>query len=382
VVSFHKLFSSTKIISEAVEVDTVRIIGGVFGLGEFEGEGQAPPPFFSGNISLLANARSGVWLLVKLLKPNRVWLPSFLCHTILDGVSCAGHEAKFYAVNDDFRISYMEWVGDICQGDLVVLIDFFGWPCDPACKAAIHANGGYILEDACQSMLTEGIGNDSDFLLISPRKFLGVPDGAVLKSNRLDIDLKSIALTEAPHAWWLDSFASMVLRREFDRYGNDRTWYEYYRRFDANHPIGSYAMSQLSHVLLHNFNYEAISKKRIDNYRFLLDKLGRFALFPDLPAGVVPIGFPVRFKNRDRLLQALFKVGIYPPVHWRITGIVPLCFSKSHELSAEIMTLPCDQRYDIEDMDRMAESLLKEFTYDTQISTKRCSDRQKRTRNT
>jgi len=67
----------------------------------------------------------------------------------------------------------------------------------------------------------------------------------------------------------------------------------------------------------------------------------------------------MRVQNRDRLRQILFDQEIYPPVHWPIQDVVSEKFIESHRLSAEIMTLPCDQRYDIRDMERMAEAVRK-----------------------
>jgi hypothetical protein len=72
-----------------------------------------------------------------------------------------------------------------------------------------------------------------------------------------------------------------------------------------------------------------------------------------LPDGVVPLGFPVRLKERDRVRQALFDARIYPPVHWPIAEVVPNEFGASHQLATEIMTLPCDQRYGAPDVERM-----------------------------
>jgi hypothetical protein len=89
--------------------------------------------------------------------------------------------------------------------------------------------------------------------------------------------------------------------------------------------------------------------------------LGDIALFPGLSPEVVPLGFPIRVRNRDQIRQALFEHDIYPPVHWPIQGIVPAEFRDSHRLSAEIMTLLCDQRYSRQDMDRMAQLVLQEL---------------------
>jgi hypothetical protein len=68
----------------------------------------------------------------------------------------------------------------------------------------------------------------------------------------------------------------------------------------------------------------------------------------------VPLGFPVRLRNRDTVRQGMFKHDIYPPVHWPIKGKVPVEFRASHRLARQVMTIPCDQRYSVEEMKRVA----------------------------
>ena len=87
--------------------------------------------------------------------------------------------------------------------------------------------------------------------------------------------------------------------------------------------------------------------------------LGKLALRPQLSADVVPLGFPVRLGNRDVVREALQDVRIYPPVHWPLQGVVPESFKASHVLSSEILTLPCDQRYGADEMEQMADVVLK-----------------------
>ena len=115
-------------------------------------------------------------------------------------------------------------------------------------------------------------------------------------------------------------------------------------------------MSELSKsLLLHTFDYATIAQRRRENYKILAETLSAIALFPTLTTDVVPLGFPIRLENRDTIRQVLFEHQIYSPVHWPIQGIVPGRFEDSHRLAAEIMTLPCDQRYDRQDMERMAQ---------------------------
>ena len=58
-------------------------------------------------------------------------------------------------------------------------------------------------------------------------------------------------------------------------------------------------------------------------------KLLDFALFASLEAGVVPLGFPALFENRDQVRRALFADEIFPPIHWPIDAVVPLEFGRA-----------------------------------------------------
>lgn len=168
--------------------------------------------------------------------------------------------------------------------------------------------------------------------------------------------MDNVKLESAPADWWLKALLAVVLRREFDIHGGNRLWFKLYQETEAQSPIGAYAMSELSRLLLmHCIDYQEMAKKRIVNYQELARVLGAVALFPNLPPGVVPVGFPIRVEKRDMLRRMLFEHQIYPPVHWPIEGLVPESYQDSHRLAENIMTLPCDQRYTAQDMQRMAD---------------------------
>ena len=335
----------------------MKIIGGMFGMDLSEACKEQTPSFLTGRTLFLVNARSGIRLLVLLLRPRQVWLPSYLCKTMISAIDTTCSVIRFYPVNSALTVSSLEWLNETKKNDLVVFIDYFGFPSSPECMLAAKSQGCLVLEDACQALLSEQVGAYSDFALYSPRKFLGVPDGGVLKVN-CDLDLSEVSLMVPPARWWLDVLRCTILRTEFDRHGGDRSWFHLYRKSDSEAPVGSFRMSELSKMLLETaFDYCNISDVRRRNYSYLLGTLEKVALMPQLPADVVPLGFPIRLKARDIVRQHLFESEIYPPVHWDIKGIVPERFSESHQLAREIMTIPCDQRYDLEDMRRVAEAV-------------------------
>ena len=337
------------------------IIGGMFGLEEAKRIDKCYPPFLNEHAKLFANARSGLAYVIKQLSPSVVWLPSYLCVSVLEAVNKCMTEVKFYEVSYNLEIRALEWTGQVRKGDVVVFIDYFGCPYDVSLANRIKERGAWILEDACQALLSENNGHASDFILFSPRKFLAVPDGGIIGIN-CDVGMVDERLECAPVDWWLKAFNATVLRREFDLNGGDRRWFDLFQETDTNGPIGDYAISELSKVLLMNsFDYPTIAERRIENYQVLLERLKDIALIADISSKIVPLGFPIHLEMRDKLRQTLFEHEIYPPVHWHINGLVPIKYSDSHRLASKIMTLPCDQRYDSEDMERIADIVLQEL---------------------
>lgn len=331
-----------------------RIIGGMFGLDETPNPNSSMPPFLNDRAILLLNASSCIALLVELLSPSQVWMPSYLCESMVKAVDARLATVKFYEVDYDLALPTLAWLDEVEPNDLVVLVDYFGFPGDAFCVSGIKERGAWLLEDASQALLSKEVGRFSDFVLFSPRKFLGVPDGGVLVLNH-DIEFCDFRLESPPARWWLKAFSATVQRREFDLYGGNRRWFELFQESEAESPIGFYGMSEFSKMLLrHSFDYLTIVQRRVENYRFLANSLSDLAVFPTLPPQVVPLGFPIRTRNRDRIRQILFEHDIYPAVHWPIQEIVPGRFKDSHQLAAEIMTLPCDQRYDSSDIEQMA----------------------------
>ncbi|MGA1868186.1 MAG: DegT/DnrJ/EryC1/StrS family aminotransferase [bacterium] len=341
-----------------------RIIGGVFGL-EVDLEGAQDPQFLRKGDILFVNARSALYCLVQRLTPKHIWMPSYLCSSMLDAIRGTNTSIRLYEVDYDLRSPSLKWIAEISRGDIVVIVDYFGFPADPEIAFKARKKGAWVLEDACQALLTEVPRSIIDFVIFSPRKFLGIPDGGILWIQTAKGQVSSISnllLEPAPQEWWFTAFCSSFLRREFDLKGVAHNWFNLFKTSEAHCPIGLYAMSELSQTLLRQgFNYERIARQRQNNYLALLERLADIALFPNLSTGIIPLGFPVRVPNRDRIQQALFNHKIYPPVHWPLNRHVPEHFRDSHRLASHLMTLPCDQRYDIEGMQHMAAVVTKEM---------------------
>ena len=333
-----------------------KIIGGMFGLESARPSGDSAtadqPTFLSGRSIRLATGRSAFRLLETLLAPKTVWMPSYLCGVVLDAFHTA--RVRFYPIDEHLKVAGDKWLTEVARGDIVVYIDYFGFSDWSHWGAEAHRRGAWVVEDACQSMLSAEFCRHAHYVIFSPRKFVGVPDGGILLAQGA-CTLPESQLPPPPAGWWLEALEASKLRAEFDRHGGDREWFELFRKTDPSGPIEPARMSELSSLLLDNsVNFEEIAQRRRENYMALLEGLSEFALFPDLPELVVPLGFPVRLRDRDAVRKALFEHEIFPPVHWPLDGLVPKEFEQSHRLSRESLTLPCDQRYGKEDMRQLA----------------------------
>ncbi len=339
---------------------STQIIGGMFGLADLSEPGRSFPPFVTRQTLFLASARSGIALLLKRVAPGRLWLPSFYCNHLLKTLQQCGVPVSLYGIGADLQPVSSDWMDEVAAGELVIMVDYFGFPCNLEHKRRLKGQGAMVLEDACQALLSHGVGQEAAFVLHSPRKFLGVPDGGLLVVQQRQ-ELLDEQLEAPPAEWWLKAYRASLLRRAFDQGSGDRGWFQLFQDAEEEAPVTPCAMGELSRLLLlRGFNYGQIARQRISNYRQLARRLGQLAIFPELPEGVVPLGFPVRVAKRDLLRRSLFERQIFPPHHWPIHGVVPPSFSESHRLSQEIMTIPCDQRYGNEDMQRIADLVLQE----------------------
>jgi dTDP-4-amino-4,6-dideoxygalactose transaminase len=317
-----------------------RIIGGVFGLEDVPLEpGQAP--FLRPRQLLLANARSGLQILLKHLRPAQVWLPAFLCDSMIRPVIDHGAQLRYYPLDEKLGLSSMDWLEAVQPGDLVVLVDFFGFIFHGDAVRPIKAKGAFILEDASHALLTSAAGDLGDFVLYSPRKYAGMPDGGILEFK--NSPLPKLNLQPPPSQWWTLAYAACLQRRDYDHRGGARDWLWLHQQAEKHHPTGAYSMSNLAVLITQGLNWSNVALKRIGNYKILAERLGELALFPQLTAGTVPYGFSIRVKNRDAVRAALFEQEIYPSLLWPVAGIIPDEFVASHRLSAKI----CRENHDV-----------------------------------
>lgn len=321
------------------------IFGGMFALEVPSDRPTSLPLTSSACVTYFANARSALYCLLLSLRPNRIWIPDFVCPAVIDAVTKAGIALSTYAIDGGLRLCETDWLGAVDAGDAVLTVDYFGFPFD---LNGLRGLGATIIADCCQALFKMPNWQDADYFIASPRKFVGVPDGGILVSQSpLPINLQP-----APLEWQTNSLNASLARRAFDEGNGDDGWFAAFQENESLQPTGPFSMSAESKELIARLDYEFIAAKRRENYKVLSSILQGNALFPELEDDVVPLGFPIRVERRDDLQQKLFANKVFAPIHWHLSDadLDGLAF----ELSEHILTLPCDQRYTSEQMTWLA----------------------------
>ncbi len=115
-----------------------------------------------------------------------------------------------------------------------------------------------------------------------------------------------------------------------------------------NQPIQK--MSKLTHKILSSLDYEQIKLKRIENFEFLnkhLLEMNHLELIR--PENQVPQTYPFWTKKASTK-KRLLENKIYCASYW--PNVLEWCEAESleYQLATELVHLPIDQRYTIEDM--------------------------------
>jgi hypothetical protein len=182
--------------------------------------------------------------------------------------------------------------------------------------------------------------------IYSCRKFFGVPDGAYLSTEsrlsvKLDMDISKERMTH-------------ILGR-FEGIASD--YYNDFQNSDeviAAEPLRH--MSKLTHNILGAIDYEMVRQIRSENYVYLETNLGSYNKLKLIsPEGA--FAYPYYVENGIHIRKSLARNNIYIPTLWpNVLDDIPTD-SIDYKYAANILPLPCDQRYGLEDMKLIIENI-------------------------
>ena len=286
--------------------------------------------------------------ILKARKYSKVYIPYYICDSVLQPFKRLGVKYEFYHINEQLEPATKLHPND---DEAVLYVNYFGLK-NRLADTFCYAYRNTIL-DCTQAFYSEH-GNKYDSpewncdTFYSCRKYFGVPDGAYLYTNCL-LD------EELPQD---ESFERMTFLTK----RIDRSPQEGYADFHANDKalstVGMRRMSKLTEAMMCSIDYSEKANRRIHNFHVLdkaLRETNRFQWPMDY--GTVPLVYPYYVENGAALRQHLIDHQVFCARYW--PNVMEWCQPDDWEyrLAENLVCLPIDQRYDEDDMNCILEEI-------------------------
>lgn len=316
-------------------------IGGYFELEQFINDE------YYKDLIHLNSARNALLYLIKLKKIKKVYIPYYLCNSIRNMLERFGYEYEYYRIAADFSPIFNK---ELKKQEYLYIVNYFG-QLSKEKIICIKDKHKQIIIDNTQAFFQRPFSSIDT--IYSCRKFFGVPDGAYLSTDKILDEELQFDFSKDRMGHLLGRFEGIAS----DYYSN---FSEVDERFN-DEPLKQ--MSKITRNFLGAIDYQSVIQKRNRNYRYLENKLNKFNGIKLIsPKG--PFCYPFYTENALQLRRDLAEKKIYIPILW--TNVLQETSEESIEYrySANILPIPCDQRYDLDDMKYIVECInIKEKIY-------------------
>lgn len=273
-----------------------------------------------------------------------VYLPYYSCEVILEPFKKLNVDYKFYHING--RLEPDEDIG-LCDGEAILYINYYGLKQDYT-KLMAQRYGERLIADNTQAFFAPSLAGIDTFY--SCRKFFGVSDGAYLFCDKeLEMPI------EQDRSW--ERMGYLLERIDISPESGYGAFLNQSKLLCGN-PIKT--MSRLTKRLMQSIDYGQVAERRRRNFEFLDAALHqKNGMSLPLDVDVVPMVYPF-LSNDAHLRQRLIDNKIFVATYW--PNVRDWCDEGSleHELTCNLLPLPIDQRYDMDDMERFVR-VINEF---------------------
>jgi len=311
-------------------------IGGYFGLE------QLVSNEYYNDLIALNNGRNTLLYLLKAKNIKKLYIPHYLCNSVSDMCSRNDYKFEYYNIDNEFMPVFNRLLNN---DEYLYIVNYYGQLTNGKILDLKRQYTQIILDNIQAFFQKPVAGIDT---IYSCRKFFGVPDGGYLFT---DTKLNEVLEVDVSR----DRMTHILGRYE----GAASDYYSHFQNNDASFKIEPLKyMSKLTHNILGAIDYERVRKIRNENYAYLESKLGgQNKLNLSTPDGA--FAYPFYLENGIEIRKALAQKKIYIPILWPNVLVDTPEDWIEHDYAANILPLPCDQRYSIDDMKYLVEELRK-----------------------
>ena len=343
-----------------------KLIGGNFGF--IEDANSANNFFMKNSEKLFPSGRSAFINLVKYIfrekKIKKIEIPSFLCESIASSLHINKIRYSFYSINKKFELK-----PKLKKDTLTLLVNLFSLNTENINRIALNNKNNNFIIDNTHSILSQNFSlktRENTEIFFSLRKFSPVVAGMSSIKNVSKITSKkyfklfkqNVELKKKRYKYFkletnpIDVSFEKKMVKEFDNHEKKLK-----NIFFTKIPI-------IMPKLLNKIKWQNIKKKRRENFIFLSNNIRKKFKILNLNnsnKNIIPMFLLLDLgKHRNKVKSFLFSKRILAPTHWPKLKLIDYRnFKVEKKMTENLLSIPIDQRYNLNHMDFIAKNLLK-----------------------
>lgn len=315
----------------------------------------------------LSSCRSAISLAIENIESRKpqhkkiAILPAYTCETVVEPFLKRQYETNFFSLDTELKIDPTQLL-NLCEkgaNGIVLFHRYFGFDTLFNIDKILDQIKKYnisIIEDRTQCLYSETSPLDADFWVGSIRKWCGVADGGFLASKEGLIKNKPVCSDSVLEQKKITA-SLMKYRYLFQNEGDKSDYLAMYREAENILDLQkeAYKIAPVSNIIQNSLDIENMKKARRNNYQYVKENCQARPLFENFYETVTPLYYPIVVADRKSLQEYLRSSSIYAPIIWPKADFIN---DKScDQMYREMLCLPIDQRYDLDDMERMVKAV-------------------------
>lgn len=283
------------------------------------------------NMLRLNCANSALLLAIKENNIQKIYFPYYLCKSVFNVCEKNDINYDFYNIDENFIPKFDIELG---ENEYLYLVNYYGFFGNDVI-AEYKNKFKNIIVDNVQAFFQKPF--EDTITVYSCRKFFGVPDGAYLNMNCDNLNIEEYESVNS-------RLKHIVGRQEFSAS-------EFYSDYIENEKkLGQIVikkMSKFTKNILGAIPYDEIIETRennFDEYSILLSSRNRIKIVEGI---IAPFCYPLYVENGAELRKKLIENKVYIPTLW---PNVEKEQTFEFDLKNNLIQLPCDQRYTLDDV--------------------------------
>jgi hypothetical protein len=278
------------------------------------------PKFFA------INGRSSFDIIIKFIKPKKIFLPYYACKDLLKVVKLNKIKYRHYAIDNNFKPKNKIILK---RNEYALLINYFG------IENIKKSKKNYIYDFSLSFFNNT---NNHDLFFNSARKFIYTSCGSFLSLKKFNKKIYSEKLKN-----------ENIIPKNYKQFKYNEKKQNIITKLFPNKYLDKHLIYQ---------DLKKIQNIRKRNYSFFYNHLKNINILKFKKKAHGPLYFPLLLNNGEQVRGALNKIKIYTPILWGNLKKTKQ-FSFEYHLAKNCIFLPIDQRYNIKDMNYIYTNLMR-----------------------